>query len=105
MNMIWTDNVQDMELRGVQGMKSTIATMIACGIVGLLSLPSASRAADPTNTNLGEGSLASVTSGNLNTALGYSALFSDTSGYDNTATGASSLRDNTTGFANTATGG
>src|SRR5215468_3054867 len=106
MNMVWAESVQGMELKGVLNMDRTFATMIACGIFSLmLGVPSVGWAADPTNTNLGDGSLQNVTSGNLNTALGYLSLNADTSGYNNTATGAFSMRNNTTGLSNTATGG
>ena len=61
-------------------------------------------AADPSNTQLGTGALASTTTGVDDTALGFNALFADTAGSYNTATGFQSLFQNTTGTANTATG-
>jgi hypothetical protein len=56
------------------------------------------------NTFLGEGALASNTTGNNNTATGDAALGANTTGFSNTANGASALIFNTTGYYNTATG-
>jgi hypothetical protein len=56
------------------------------------------------NAFLGEGALASNTTGNNNTATGDGALGINTTGFSNTANGASALIFNTTGYYNTATG-
>jgi hypothetical protein len=55
-------------------------------------------------TNVGSGSLASVTFAVNDSAFGDNALHADTTGGDNTAIGSAALEDNTTGGANTATG-
>jgi hypothetical protein len=56
------------------------------------------------NTAIGEGTLASNTTGDANTATGYIALYNNTTGTQNTASGMSALYANTTGAYNTATG-
>jgi hypothetical protein len=56
------------------------------------------------NTALGNGTLATNTTGNYNTANGYQSLYSNTTGVENTAIGVNSLRSNTGGNNNTANG-
>lgn len=57
------------------------------------------------NTGVGYGALASLTTGNLNTALGDGALTNATIAASCTAVGHSALSSNTTGSNNTAVGG
>jgi hypothetical protein len=56
------------------------------------------------NTALGERALRSTTTSNRNTACGYLALFSNGAGNVNTAVGVKALYANTSGFRNTAAG-
>ncbi len=56
------------------------------------------------NTGVGNGSLASLTTGYFNTAFGTASLDSNTVGFENTASGYASLSSNTTGISNTASG-
>jgi hypothetical protein len=57
-----------------------------------------------TNTCLGNGALASNTTGSYNAAVGASALFANSTGAYNNAIGYQSLFNNTTGWRNTAIG-
>lgn len=56
------------------------------------------------NTALGGWALQNNTTGINNTASGVSALYNNTTGNNNTASGVNALQNNTTGYANTASG-
>jgi hypothetical protein len=58
----------------------------------------------PTNTAVGQGALASTTTGSFNTATGAGALTTNVDGNANTASGFDALRSNVAGHANTAIG-
>jgi hypothetical protein len=76
------------------------ATDVVIDMNGYYTAPSTGAS----NTAVGIGTLASITSGTNNTASGVQALASDTTGGQNTASGAEALTANTTGADNTADG-
>ena len=80
-----------------------VVLVIIAGCMGI-ALWAAEAQTQTANTSLGNGALASNTTGDGNTAMGNQALQANTTGKDNTATGAGSLMRNTFGTGNTAMG-